>query len=195
MMVLRWTVGLIPALLVWKQLWGPQPCYPLCSSGRRQQNQQTKAAIGMKRQVAAAKEDEKKEAEEAPEDPNKVGAQLVAAAEMEDAPKENPVDKGTVLELKTEDFVGCQLEPSELARLPNKVVSFSVLPCKSVFSGADAIETVETPFVGAKDVDPNLKMEAAEKGAEAEVDILVLEAAASEVVKEATLMRLFVKVW
>ena len=49
------------------------------------------------------------------DDPNTIGALLVAATETEDAPKENPVDGDAELNVElNEGLVGCQVELNKL---------------------------------------------------------------------------------
>ena len=61
---------------------------------------------------------EKTDPAEAPvEDPNTIGALLVAVAVMAGAPKENTVDGDAVLEPKVEGFGACQVTPLELIEL------------------------------------------------------------------------------
>ncbi|KAG5533027.1 hypothetical protein RHGRI_027309 [Rhododendron griersonianum] len=77
-------------------------------------------------EAAAADVNEKREPDE---EPNTIGALLVAAAETDDAPNEKTVGGDSVVELKMEDF-----------------------------GAVDVVDTVETEFVGATDVAPNWKM-------------------------------------
>lgn len=57
------------------------------------------------------------EKREPDEEPNTIGALLVAAAETDDAPNEKTVGGDSVVELKMEDFGGCQVDKLEVGPL------------------------------------------------------------------------------